>query len=390
MLFEIRKILNNKIVIFLILFTVVVSFVYYVYAIGTFSDEGAYGMYNGSSDIYSRFSGEVTEEKISELKELLNSSSQVQHGDLLQAQDLILLSKYIEDYHKNCEAKIKSAERIKAENASLSESNVYFNRLADKVISHYQNRSILLLGDYSAVNYFAQTQSLTYPSLLLVLLCVFVSAESFCAEKRSGVYKINFTSRKGRLGLYKNKLLALMVFSGCITIIFTVVQIIAVFLKYSISQINAPLQINQLFSECPFNVGFLQYVVAIFLARFLGCLFICTLTVFVAVLVDNLIAASIGTLGISMILFWLYQSTLEFYGNETVAISKNNLHHSMINFSPICLINPQCHFVSNNYTNILNYPITSIAVNITFTIILTVLLGIVGGALSVRKRRKCS
>lgn len=92
----------------------------------------------------------------------------------------------------------------------------------------------------------------------------------------------------------------------------------------------------------------------------------------------------------SMILFWLYQSTLEFYGNETVAISKNNLHHSMINFSPICLINPQCHFVSNNYTNILNYPITSIAVNITFTIILTVLLGIVGGALSVRKRRKCS
>lgn len=276
MLFEIRKILSNRIVIVLILFTVAVSFAYYVYSVGTFSDEGMYGMYDGSGDVYDKFGGEITEEKISELKALADTS--------MQARDMLSLSKYIEDYNKSCVSKIKSAQRLKSENAALSESSEYIDRLADKVILHCQNRSELLLGDYSAVFYFSFAQSLTYPSLLLVLLCVFVSTELFCAEKRSGVYKINFTSQKGRVSLYKNKLLALAAFSACIALIFTAVQAAAVFLKYSISQINAPIQINELFAACPFNIGFLQYAFAILGTRLLGCLFVCALAVFAAVL----------------------------------------------------------------------------------------------------------
>lgn len=389
MLFETRKILNNRIVIVLILFTAAVSFAYYAHVVGTFSGEGMYGMYDKSGGIYDKFGGEAAEEKILELKELLNSSTQARDGDLLQVRDLLSLSDYIENYNKGCESKIKSAERIKAENAALSESSEYIDRLADKVISHYRNRNELLLGDYSAVNYFGFTQNRTYPSLLLVLLCAFVSAELFCAEKRSGVYKINFTSQRGRLSLYKNKLAAISVFSAFVTLIYTAVQTVTVFLKYSISQINAPLQINELFSECPFNIGFLQYVFAILCTRFLGCLFVCVLAAFAAVLTDNIIAAAVGTSGFGAVLFWLYQSTLEFYGNESVAASKVDLHHGIMKFSPVCLLNAQCYFVSGNYTNVLNYPVTELAVNITVTMILTVLLTAAGGALFKRRRRKC-
>lgn len=391
MAFETRKIFSNKIVIILILFTAAVSFAYYsCCVVGTFSSGGAYGMYDRDGNVYERFGGEVTEGKIAELKELIEETAQTEKGDLLQAQDLLSLAEYIENYNKSCEAKIKSAQRIKAENAALTESSVYIDRLADKVISHYQNRRQLQLGDYSAVNYFGWTQNFTYPSLLLILLCAFVSAELFCAEKRSGVYKINFTSKNGRLSLYKNKLAALAVFSLSVAGIFTAVQLAAVFLKYSISEINAPLQINELFADCPFNIGFLQYVWVILGTRFLGCLFVCALAAFAAVLTDNLIAAAVGTTGVGAALFWLYQSTLEFYGNEKVAVSKVDLHHDVMRTSPICLLNSQCYFVSNDYTDILNFPVTDIVVNITMTVIFIALLTVIGGVLFVRKRRRCS
>lgn len=104
---------------------------------------------------------------------------------------------------------------------------------------------------------------------------------------------------------------------------------------------------------------------------------------------DNLIGAAVGSLGVCAVLFALYQSTLEMQGNEKVAISKYYLHHGLMKLSPICMLNSQCYFVSENYANILNFPVTELFLNIAVTVISTVLLTVIGGVLFVKKRRIC-
>ena len=382
MLFEIRKILSNKAVIILFLLLLSVTFIYCSDLVGTFSYEGGFA-YERNNEITEEFEGELTEEKYDRLQQLDDSSYAV-----LKLQRL---AEYILRYDERCQTVINSAQRIKAENEQLTNADIYTNRLADKIIMQRQNREELLLGDYSALIYFVETQDRysTYLSLLLVFICAIISAELFCGEMRTGVFKINFTSRNGRLGLYRNKILALMICSAFFAIIFTAVQLGTVLIKYGISQVNAPLQSYEAFSDCAYNIGFLQYIFAICAARILCCWFVCMLTVCFAVLFRNLIASAAVVVIFSSGLFLMLSSTLEYLCANWVISSKYQLNHDLMKFSPISLLNAHRYFVSTDYVNILDFPVTELFVNIALTSASIVFLTIIGGALFVRKRRHC-
>lgn len=341
MKFEFKKILSNKIFVIFLVLIIIATATFFLQRLDTFSNRGRYDPKNIQHEI-----------------------------------------DYIENYNHQSESVISAAERIKAET-----SNVFKQRRADKIIVQRQNRRELTTGDNTGMTSFKLTLDDTYISLLPILYCILISAELFCGETRGGVFKFNFTSRNGRLGLYRKKAVTLMIFSVCISIIYTAIQVAAVLPKHGLTSINAPLQIEETYANCAYNIGFLQFVFAIIGTRILCCWCICFMTVCLALLFRSLIASAITSGVIFALLFLLYDFTLQVHGGTAVKATRYSLHHALQKFSPICLFNPNGYFVSSDYVNVFNYPVTELFFNIAVCALITAALAVFGGFLFQRKRR---
>lgn len=344
MKFEFKKILSNKIIVvfFAVIFTA--ALVYFFHTMGTFEDWGKY--------------------------------------DPLQIQHEI---DHIEKYNQQSEAVIRSAERIKAET-----SNIYKQRLADRIIVQRQNRRELTTGDNTAVNRLRVVLNDSYLSFLPVLFCILISAELFCADTRSGAFKFNFTSKNGRLGLYRKKILALMIFSVCTAVLYTAIQLVAILPKYGLTEPNTPLQIEEVYLNCAYNIGFLQFVFAVVGMRILCCLCVSLLTVCFALIFRSIIASAAASAAVFALLFFLYDGTLQTHGYTTVKAAQYDLHHGLLKYSPVCLFNPNGYFVSSDYVNVFDYPVTELFFNLAVSVLITAALTVLGGYLFQRKRTRLS
>lgn len=380
MRFELRKILSSRIVIALTALLLVTTFVYFGYFTGLFSNAGAYE-YKRNDEIYREFSGSLTEDKYMRMQALGYESN--------AAVNLRGLARYIRQYDESCAAKLRSAQRIKAENAAADSKDMYTERLADKVISQYANRQELMLIDETAITKFTITQDYSgkYVSFFLVFICIIVSAELVCSETRSGVYKLNFTSKNGRIHLYANKLAALFVFSGVLTILYTAIQFLAVALKYDMSVLGEPIQYCISFLNCPYEINLLQYIIIICSIRILCCWLICVLSVLAAVVFDNLPVASVLSGAVCVIPSILLFSTLRDNCANMIFPTKYSLNRALMRYSPLSILNPQGHFVMSDYLDFFGYPISALAVNIMVTIALIVVMTVFGGYIFSRKRR---
>lgn len=290
---------------------------------------------------------------------------------------------YIEKYEQQSKTVIRSAERIKAET-----SNVYKQRLSDKIIEQRQNRRALTTGDNTAVTWFRLALDDTYISLLPILFCILISAELFCSETRSSVFRFNFTSKNGRLGLYRKKILALMIFSVCTAVLFTAVQLAAILPKYGLTEPNTPLQIEETYANCAYNIGFLQFVFAVIGMRILCCWCMSFLTVCLALVFRSLIASAAASGAVYALLFALYERTLQIHGLTDVKATQYTFHHSLLKFSPACLFNPNGYFVSSDYVNVFNYPVTELFFNLAASALITAALVVLGGFLFQHRRRR--
>lgn len=344
MKFEFKKILSNRIIVvfFAVIFTA--ALVYFFRTMGTFEDWGKY------------------------------DPGKIQ-----------LQTEYIEKYEQQSESVIRAAERIKAETSSI-----YKQRLSDRIIAQRQNRRELTTGDNTAVKFFRLSLNDTYLSFLPVLFCILLSAELFCADTRSGVFKFNFTSKNGRLGLYRKKILTLMIFSACTAVLYTAIQLAAILPKYGLTDINTPIQIDEVYLNCAYNIGFLQFVFAVVGMRILCCLCISFLTVCLALLFRSLIASAAASTAVFALLFVLYDGTLQTHDYTTVKATQYGLHHGLLKFSPICLFNPNGYFVSSDYVNVFDYPVTELFFNLAVSALITAALAVLGGYLFQRKRRRLS
>lgn len=344
MKFEFKKILSNKIIVVFFAVISVAALAYFFRALGTFE---AWGKYDPA-----------------ELQSELD---------------------YIETYEQRSEQVIRTAERIKSET-----SNVYKQRLSDKIIAQRQNRRELSTGDNKAVMWFRLALDDTYISFLPILFCILISAELFCGELRSGVFKFNFTSKNGRLSLYRNKIFTLMIFSACTAALYTVIQLAAILPKYGLTEPNTPLQIYASYINCAYNIGFLQFVLVTVGMRILCCWFICLLTACLALLFRSLIASASASGAIFALLFVLYERTLQTHGGTAVKATQYELHHALLKFSPVCLFDPNGYFVSSDYVNVLDYPVTELFFNLAASALITAALAVLGGFLFIRKRRRLS
>lgn len=345
MAFEFKKILSNKIIVVFFVFIVVAVFVYFSNSVGTFGAKGTF---------------------------FPDDQESIQRA-----------MEYIEKYDKQSESVINTARRIKAES-----SDEYTKRLSDKIISQRENRRALPLGDNSAVIWYGLVQRDTYISLLPVFLCILISAELFCGERRTGVFKLNSTSKNGRFVLYKNKIITLLICSACAAIIYTAIQLIAIVPVYGVTSANVPIQVDSAYANCAYNIGFLQFALAVTGMRILSCWFACALTVCLALIFGSLIA-SVAVSGVTCtILLLMYERTLTLYGATDVLASKYYLHHNLLKFSPIGLLSPNGYFVSSDYVNVLDFPVTELFFNIIVTTLITAALMVLGAYLFSRKRRR--
>ena len=344
MRFEFKKILSNRIIVIFFAVIFAAALAYFFRAFGTFEDWGKY-----------------------------------------DPNELQYELEYIEKYEKQSESAIRTAERIKSET-----SNVYKQRLSDKIIAQRQSRRELTAGDNKAVMWFRLALDDTYISLLPMLFCILISAELFCAETRSGVFKFNFTSKNGRLGLYRKKILALMIFSACTAALYTAIQLIAIFPKYGLTSPNTPLQIYSSYANCAYNIGFLQFVFTVIGIRILCCWCMCFFTVCLALIFRSLIASAAVSGAVFALLFVLYDRTLQIHGGTDVKASQYNLHHGLLKFSPVCLFDPNGYFVSCDYVNVFSYPVTELFFNLAVSVLITAALAALGGYLFQRKRRRLS
>lgn len=262
--------------------------------------------------------------------------------------------------------------------------------MADKIISVCENRRELPLGDNTVITWFRVVLDDTYISLLLPIFCVLISAELLCCDRTTGVFKLNFTSKNGRLVLYRNKALALMICSACAAVAFTMVQLAAVLPKYGLTSINAPIQTETTYLNCAYNIGFLEFVLAAVGMRILFCWFVCCLTACLALVFGNLIASSAVSAGVCAVLFVLYDRTLATHGSTQIAPTKFAAHHALLKFSPVCLLDPNGYFVTRDYVNVFGFPITELFFNIAVTALITAVLAAFGGYLFARKRRAIS
>lgn len=347
MRFEIKKLLTNKIIIILFALIMTAGFAYFANSIGTFSKN------------------DITPGRDEALR-----LSQIE---------------YNEKHNEQSEALIRSAKRIKSES-----SDKYTARLSDKIISVCENRRELPLGDNTVVTWFRVVLDDTYISLLLIFFCVLISAELFCCDRTAGVFKLNFTSKNGRLVLYKNKALALMICSACAAVVFTIAQLAAVLPKYGLTDINAPIQTEATYLNCAYNIGFFEFIIAAAGMRILLCWFVCFLTACLALAFGNLIASSAVGAGVCALLLVLYDRTLAIHGYTEIAPTKFAAHHALLKFSPVCLLDPNGYFVSRDYVNVFGFPITELFFNIAVTALMTAALAVLGAFLFARKRRAIS
>lgn len=339
MAFELKKILSNRIIIVFFTLIIVASFVFHSRGYGTFRKYDP------------------------------------EHSGTTQ--------EYIDNYNKQSVSVINTSKRIKAESG-----NIYTQRLCDKIIAQRENRRDLPLGDKSAlINFTLMQNGSSYMSLMLVLFCALISAELFCGEIRTDAFKLNFTSKNGRLCLYKNKILALMLCAACAAIAYTATQLAAV-IPFGTPHINAPIQVVEEYANCAYNIGFLQFIFAVTGMRILSCLFVCLLTVCLAELFGSLIASATGSTAVCVLLFVMYNLTLYVRGGTEISASKFYLHHNLLKFSPICLMNGNGYFVSSDYVNVLNFPVTELFFNVIVTTLIIAALTVLGAYLFSRKRRR--
>lgn len=344
MRFEIKKLLSNRIIVVLFALIMVASFLYYAGSIGTFT----------------------------------KSSITPEESEVIRFEQ----TEYNKKYNEQNEALIRSARRIKSES-----SDKYTLRLSDKIITVCENRRELPIGDNTAVSWFRIILDDTYISLLLIFFCVLISSELFCSDGTAKVFKLLFTSKNGRLVLYKNKILALMILSAFAAAVFTIVQIAAVLPKYGLTDINTPIQTEATYINCAYNIGFLEFVLAVSGTKILLCWFVCLITACSAIAFKNLAASSAFSAGFCTLLFVIYESTLKIHGLTETTPAKFTLHHALLKFSPICLLDPSGYFVSFNYVNVFGFPVTELYFNIAVTVLMTAALTLLGGCLFVRIRK---
>ena len=257
---------------------------------------------NGWKDAYWRvydcFSGEITSEKLAELKKIyVPLAHKVADMTFNRAVDLdtitgvnefsdylLLDSYYVADMERFCEYAKKAEEtalRAKA-NVELYNAvgNVYQARANVKIYNLFQGRRI---EKFAYIEGYNRMTEYTFSSWLVLLVCLFATSGIFSGEKEIQMDKFLKTTKNGYYVTAYAKIMVVLLFSLSISLWFSLVDYFGFSCIYGLAEAGSlPVFALPDFAFSALNCKLWQYSLLMFMCRTLGTAFFVLLCSFVS------------------------------------------------------------------------------------------------------------
>ncbi len=128
---------------------------------------------------------------------------------------------------------------------------VYEQRLNEYICQQYGEKpGVQLVAIYEWEHYFDRNSFLQIPLLVIVLLLAAV----FTNEKESGCYPVLAASVSGRKGIFKAKLIAALLVSLGIMLLFVTIHMLISMRTSPLTNWDAPIQSIYMFERCPYMI----------------------------------------------------------------------------------------------------------------------------------------
>lgn len=246
---------------------------------------------------------------------------------------------------------------------------VYEQRLNEGIYWQYRERpNVQLVAIGSWERYFEFNSFVMFPLLVITLLL----ATIFTNEKESGCEPVLAASVSGRKGVFKSKVIAAVLISAGIMLLFVVVRTAVSICTEPLTHWQAPVQSLALFERCPYMITIGQMVV---IRGVLLCVLAMVHGLFVSLL-SSLLARNIS--GIIVGVFWylatyFWYPMLKYYG---VMLGISVEHKEIADLLGVLrrfyypmLSESTDYLEKTNMVNVFGYPVPALTVCLCVTLL---------------------
>lgn len=367
MRFEINKLINKKIVIFIILLSVLINGIYSSNMVKKNNSLETIHYKTGTDRIYDKVSGKITSEKISyiyneyiRLEKIISEENFSKDFDENTYTGFIFSDRnffnelynniqYCINYSSQCETISKRA----SENVQLYKikKNNYLLNYNEKISEIYSGRYI---SDYYKTTGWDKYFNYQFSNLIVVMLVIFIMCNIFSSEREENMSVILLTSRRGKNRLVLRKIMASVLISTVLSLVFYIEDFLIFFLGLELKGMNNPIYSLQEFQLCPLNINIFEFIVYIFVCKIAGIIVFNTLIILASSLAGNNLMSCV----ISIIF--------------TVAVIAVNI--MKLPADVLCLLSPQLYLKDYNVVRFLDIPVLKVSFNLSFALVIFLFL----------------
>lgn len=378
--YEIKKISHKKFFCFLIATLSVLCFfsVQFRYEQNSlFGDIGGNGFLTVFNELYLEMRGEITDEKINDImihyENLTEKVADRTASSLLDNENYISGNIWM-DYYAIRDVFINSMEynytyqnivydiiERTIENSEIYnvQNNTYKYNESLKTYEIFSNREI---SDFYYYEPFLHQSNDILPSILTLIVCVYLCANILIIEKESYMNYILFTTQQGRSKMVYAKILALFILCICTVFWFLFVEILSMHIIYpNMDGGMLPLYAIEKFYATPLNLTVWEYV---FLSTTLRCFgaFVCSCIGFACFL---LFKNSFSAFLFVCFIFSSFVFLNIYYENTAI--------NFLVELNPVSLMNNSTLFQKMKFYNVFSMPIHNYIISLGFGVILIII-----------------
>ncbi len=260
-------------------------------------------------------------------------------------------------------------------------------------------------GEQLMMNYYGWTNYLEFNSVMrpvnlfdltAFLLCIFALCTVFARDYENGIIPILHTSYRGRSTLHFAKILAGVLFSALSLAILRILMIVTLMTNCDMSYVTAPVQSLGFYQNCPYNMSILQMIFFQYGVKLLFIVFLFLITILIGILAKRSIISLIGSfVGLAGMTALALRSDAGFYfeiiTNQMPAPPDGQNYTSfwyentMKIFNPAMVMRLNDYLEQYDYVNVLGFPVSRMALMISFMVLLIVVLLIVTHGIYIRQ-----
>ena len=377
-IFELKKIWRSRIlwIFFIILF---ILNVYQINALSNLAKGNSETFNMAREQIYSKVCGKWSNEKTEFIVTNYENAAKIVSSGAYSTEpdqegtytgyifgDFSLFSEFYDEmnYMYNYSETMKATLDNARENVTFfkEKGNKYLAKQNEQIVSLYQNRSIDAYyktnGAYSLISY-------DFSSLFILLLCIFCFSSIFSREYETQMYPLLKLTTNGGLKLASSKVLAALISSLIISLIFYVADFICFYVFFDINCLSNPIYSIMDFKKTPFSCSIGQYLLIMLTYRLIGIITISFIYLLCSCIFSDEILSFCACIAVT--------AMLVFKGGD---------------FNPVMLFTIRDLHKKYTVCNVFKNPIMSHIILLAIMIIVSVLLCIIVIALSQRRYRE--